>query len=84
MTGAERKALDDWRRAQPDIPTRPEAIREAVRRLVAKSLTHNYDEHPQGGPQMTSPKFTDVAFASACLPKNVTNQTVSWSGTHHE
>jgi hypothetical protein len=35
MTRAERAALDDWRRAQPDIPTRPEAIREAIRRLVA-------------------------------------------------
>jgi len=28
-------ALDEWRRAQSDIPTRPEAIR----RLVEKSLT---------------------------------------------
>jgi Arc/MetJ-type ribon-helix-helix transcriptional regulator len=31
----DREALDDWRRAQPEIPTRPEAIREAIRRLVA-------------------------------------------------
>jgi hypothetical protein len=37
MTDTERNALDDWRRAEPDIPTRPEAIREAIRRLVAKS-----------------------------------------------
>jgi len=25
------KALDDWRREQPNIPSRPEAIREAVK-----------------------------------------------------
>jgi hypothetical protein len=35
MTLVERKALDDWRRRQREIPTRPEAIREAIRRLVA-------------------------------------------------
>jgi hypothetical protein len=32
---AERRALDDWRRAQPDLPTRPQAVREAIRRLTA-------------------------------------------------
>jgi hypothetical protein len=37
MTRAERAALDDWRRQQREIPTRPEAIREAIRRLVAQS-----------------------------------------------
>jgi hypothetical protein len=31
------KQLDDWRREQPDIPTRPEAIR----RLVVKGLGKN-------------------------------------------
>jgi hypothetical protein len=39
MTTAERRALDDWIRAQPDLMTRPEAIREAVRRLVAGDRT---------------------------------------------
>jgi hypothetical protein len=34
---AERKALDDWRRQQQEIPSRPEAIREAIRHLVAAS-----------------------------------------------
>jgi hypothetical protein len=29
-------ALDDWRRAQPDLPTRPEAIRRLVE-LALKS-----------------------------------------------
>jgi hypothetical protein len=36
MTRQERRALDDWRRQQQDIPTRPEAIRVAIRRLVAE------------------------------------------------
>jgi hypothetical protein len=36
MTCAERAALDDWRRRQREIPTRPEAIREAIRQLVMK------------------------------------------------
>jgi hypothetical protein len=35
MTLTERRALDVWRRQQQDIPTRPEAIREAIRRLIA-------------------------------------------------
>jgi hypothetical protein len=39
MTRAERATLDNWRRQQPEIPTRPEAIREAIRRLVAKPLS---------------------------------------------
>lgn len=29
------KQLDDWRRAQPDLPSRPEALR----RLAARALT---------------------------------------------
>jgi hypothetical protein len=37
MTRAERESLDDWRRRQREIPTRPEAIREAIRRLVAEA-----------------------------------------------
>jgi Arc/MetJ-type ribon-helix-helix transcriptional regulator len=37
MTRAERDSLDDWRRRQREIPSRPEAIREAIRRLVAES-----------------------------------------------
>jgi hypothetical protein len=36
MTHEERRALDDWRRRQQEIPTRPQAIREAIRRLVAQ------------------------------------------------
>jgi hypothetical protein len=36
MTRQERRDLDDWRRQQPDIPTRPEAIRVAIRTLLAR------------------------------------------------
>jgi hypothetical protein len=36
MTREEREALDDWRRRQRQIPTRPEAIRAAIRRLIAQ------------------------------------------------
>lgn len=36
MTSAERDALDNWRRRQPQIPTRPDAIREAIHRLAAE------------------------------------------------
>jgi hypothetical protein len=39
MTRAEREALDDWRRRQREIPTRPEAIREAIRHLVVRETT---------------------------------------------
>jgi hypothetical protein len=35
MTRHDSRALDDWRRQQQDIPSRPQAIREAIRRLVA-------------------------------------------------
>ena len=35
MTRHQSRALDDWRRRQQDIPSRPQAIREAIRRLVA-------------------------------------------------
>jgi hypothetical protein len=35
MMRSEREALDNWRRRQPEIPTRPAAICEAIRRLVA-------------------------------------------------
>jgi hypothetical protein len=34
LSDAAAKAIDDWRRIQPDIPTRSEAIR----RLVEKGL----------------------------------------------
>jgi hypothetical protein len=43
MTLDERHALDDWRRRQLDIPTRPEAIREAIRRLVGHKATAGGD-----------------------------------------
>jgi hypothetical protein len=45
MTLDERRALDDWRRRQLDIPTRPEAIREAIRRLVGHKATAGGDAH---------------------------------------
>jgi hypothetical protein len=45
MTRAERAALDDWRRQQQEIPTRPEAIREAIRRLVAKPAIRQTKEN---------------------------------------
>jgi hypothetical protein len=35
VTPAQLKALDNWRRKEPDIPTRP----EAVRRLLDKALS---------------------------------------------
>ena len=28
--------LDDWRRIQPDIPTRPEAMRRIVEKVLSK------------------------------------------------
>jgi hypothetical protein len=36
MTRQERRDLDDWRRQQQDIPTRPEAIRVAIRALLER------------------------------------------------
>ena len=36
LTHEERRALDNWRRRQQEIPTRPQAIREAIRRLIAQ------------------------------------------------
>jgi hypothetical protein len=32
------RRLDDWRRAQPDLPTRPEAIRRLMDRAFVKPL----------------------------------------------
>ncbi len=32
------KSLDDWRRQQPEIPSRAEAVRQAVRELVGQAL----------------------------------------------
>ena len=34
LSGSELECLEDWRRAQDKIPTRSEALREAIRRLV--------------------------------------------------
>ncbi|WP_171905743.1 hypothetical protein [Sphingobium phenoxybenzoativorans] len=31
MTAAEVRAIDDWRRAHPELPSRGEAIRQLVR-----------------------------------------------------
>jgi hypothetical protein len=45
----ERRALDNWRRAQPEIPTRPEAIREAIRRLVASGRAGSVRSHLRPG-----------------------------------
>jgi hypothetical protein len=35
LTGSEFTSLENWRRAQEVIPPRSEAVREAIRRLVA-------------------------------------------------
>lgn len=38
------KAIDDWRRQQPDIPTRPEAIRRLIERgLEAEAARREAD-----------------------------------------
>jgi hypothetical protein len=42
---AERRALDDWRRVQPELPTRPQAVREAIRRLVTQGAGAGSAEH---------------------------------------
>ena len=41
-----RDRVDDWRRRQPEIPPRSEALRELIRRaLQAEDLQHT-KEHP--------------------------------------
>jgi hypothetical protein len=35
------EAIDQWRRGQPDLPTRPEAVRRLVEKgIFDKSITH--------------------------------------------
>jgi Arc/MetJ-type ribon-helix-helix transcriptional regulator len=45
MSRAQQDALDDWRRRQREIPTRPEAVREAIRRLVGQEGGSGTAEH---------------------------------------
>ena len=37
------EAIDQWRRVQPDLPTRPEAVRRLVERgIFYKSIAHEF------------------------------------------
>jgi hypothetical protein len=57
MTRQERRDLDDWRRQQQDIPTRPEAIRVAIRRLVAPRAGELASSAPE--PATETPRSED-------------------------